>query len=154
MPYCMYLRKSRKDSEAIGRSDTEILARHQQLLEETAERLGIRVDAIYRETPEKVRRRKQQGCVCVDMECSANAAAARFRDKDLVQFFYAADNLDAEKWEPRSLSNDSKLEEKDRIAPGCAMCTARCGNTDDYDMERLWNVLDRVSGADTERINK
>ena len=49
MPYCMYLRKSRKDSEAIGRSDTEILARHQQLLEETAERLGIRVDAIYRE---------------------------------------------------------------------------------------------------------
>ena len=31
-------------------------------------------------------------------------------------------------------------EEKDRIAPGCAMCTARCGNTDDYDMERLWNT--------------
>ena len=73
-------------------------------------------DAFYRETPEKVRRRKEQGCICVDMECSANAALAQFREKDLVQFFYAADNLDAEKWDVRSLSNHSKLEEKDRIA--------------------------------------
>ena len=73
-------------------------------------------DAFYRETPEKVKRRKQQGCICVDMECSADAAVARFREKDLVQFFYAADNLDSEKWDVRSLSNHSKLEEKDRIA--------------------------------------
>lgn len=73
-------------------------------------------DAFYRETPEKVRRRKEQGCICVDMECSADAALAQFREKDLVQFFYAADNLDAEEWDVRSLSNHSKLEEKDRIA--------------------------------------
>lgn len=73
-------------------------------------------DAFYRETPAKVQRRKQQGCICVDMECSANAAAARFRGKDLVQFFYAADNLDAEEWDARSLSNSSRVEEKDRIA--------------------------------------
>lgn len=73
-------------------------------------------DAFYRETPKKVKRRKEQGCVCVDMECSANAAAARFREKELIQFFYAADNLDAEEWDVRSLSNDSNLEEKDRIA--------------------------------------
>lgn len=73
-------------------------------------------DAIYRETPEKVKRRKEQGCICVDMECSANAAAAGFREKDLIQFFYAADNLDAEDWDMRSLSNHSKLDEKDRIA--------------------------------------
>lgn len=30
--------------------------------------------------------------------------------------------------------------EKDRIAPGCRTCTARCGNTDDYDLARLWNA--------------
>lgn len=30
-------------------------------------------------------------------------------------------------------------EEKGRIAPGCASCMARCGNTDDYDLERIWN---------------
>lgn len=73
-------------------------------------------DAIYRETPDKVKRRKEQGCICVDMECSANAAVAQFREKDLIQFFYAADNLDAEEWDVRSLGNHDKLEEKDRIA--------------------------------------
>lgn len=73
-------------------------------------------DAFYRETQEKVNRRKQQGCICVDMECSANAAVAAFRGKELVQFFYAADNLDAQEWDVRSLSNHSRLEEKDRIA--------------------------------------
>ena len=73
-------------------------------------------DAFYRETPEKIKRRKEQGCICVDMECSADAAVAQFREKDLVQFFYAADNLDSEEWDVRSLSNHSKLEEKDRIA--------------------------------------
>lgn len=73
-------------------------------------------DAIYRETPEKIKRRKEQGCICVDMECSADAAVASFREKDLIQFFYAADNLDSEEWDIRSLSNHSKLEEKDRIA--------------------------------------
>lgn len=73
-------------------------------------------DAFYRETPNKIKRRKKQGCICVDMECSANAAVAAFRGKDLIQFFYAADNLDAEEWDVRSLSNDAKLNEKDRIA--------------------------------------
>lgn len=73
-------------------------------------------DAFYRETPKKLKRRKEQGCICVDMECSANAAVAKFREKELVQFFYAADNLDAEEWDARSVGNYSRLEEKDRIA--------------------------------------
>ena len=50
------------------------------------------------------------------MECSADAAVAQFREKDLIQFFYAADNLDAEEWDVRSLCNESKVEEKDRVA--------------------------------------
>lgn len=73
-------------------------------------------DAFYRETKEKVNRRKKQGCICVDMECSANAAVAKFREKELIQFFYAADNLDADEWDVRSLGNYASLEEKDRIA--------------------------------------
>ena len=28
--------------------------------------------------------------------------------------------------------------EKHRVAPNCAFCTMRCGNTDDYDLARLW----------------
>lgn len=29
--------------------------------------------------------------------------------------------------------------EKERIVPNCAACFAPCGNTDDYDMNQLWN---------------
>lgn len=72
-------------------------------------------DAPYRETRTKVARRKEQGCVCVDMECSALAAVSKFRGKDLFQFFYAADNLDNVKWDKRSLDNESKLSDKERI---------------------------------------
>ena len=31
-----------------------------------------------------------------------------------------------------------------QVTPGCATCVAKCGNTDDYDMERLWNGPDQV----------
>ena len=73
-------------------------------------------DAMYRETRNKVNLRKAQGCLCVDMECAAVAALAQFREKDIFHFFYAADNLDSEEWDERSLSNDSNPLEKDRIA--------------------------------------
>ena len=77
-------------------------------------------DAMYRETAGKVAARKAMGCICVDMECSAVAALAAFRQKDILQFFYAADNLDNEDWDERSLSSYAMLSEKDRIA-GLAM---------------------------------
>lgn len=72
-------------------------------------------DAPYRETRDKVLKRKEQGCVCVDMECSAMSAVAKFRGKELFQFFYAADNLDGAKWDQRSLGNDELLSEKEKI---------------------------------------
>ena len=43
------------------------------------------------------------------------SAVARFRKKDLFQFFYAADNLDGVKWDKRSLGNDDRLSEKEMI---------------------------------------
>jgi len=70
-------------------------------------------DAFYRETKAKVARRKEQGCICVDMECSAVTAVAQFRRKEIFQFFQAADNLDGVAWDKRSLSSNVKLEEKD-----------------------------------------
>ena len=73
-------------------------------------------DAAYRETRDKVNRRRESGCICVDMECSAVAALCSFRGKDALHFFYAADNLDGEKWDKRSLGNDENLQIKDRIA--------------------------------------
>ena len=85
-------------------------------------------DAFYRETQDKVNLRKDQVCICVDMECSANAAVAQFRGKELVQFFYAADNLDSEQWDVRSLSNYDRLEEKDRIAAVALELARRINN--------------------------
>ena len=70
-------------------------------------------DAFYRETKEKMARRKNQGCLCVEMECSALAAVAQFREKELFQFLYTADCLEGEQWDKRSLGNELKLTEKD-----------------------------------------
>ncbi len=72
-------------------------------------------DAPYRETRDKVLKRKEQGCLCVDMECSAMGVVSEFRKKDLFQFFYAADNLDSTKWDQRSLGNDDRLDENEKI---------------------------------------
>ena len=65
-------------------------------------------DAIYRETRAVVEERKTQGCIAVEMECSASLAVAKFRDVPILQFFYKADNLDADKWEPRDLTDYGK----------------------------------------------
>ncbi len=73
-------------------------------------------DGVYRETREKVNKRKENGCICVDMECSAVAALADFREKEVFHFFYAADNLDNDEWDARSLANSANVLEKDRIA--------------------------------------
>ena len=73
-------------------------------------------DAPYRETIGKMKRRKESGAICVDMECSAVAALAAFRGFELCHFFYAADHLSEEKWDIRTLSNHSDLDSKDRIA--------------------------------------
>lgn len=72
-------------------------------------------DAPYRETRDKVLKRKKQGCVCVDMECASMAAVSQFRNKDLFQFFYAADNLDGAKWDKRSLGNSVNVSSKEKI---------------------------------------
>ena len=73
-------------------------------------------DAMYRETAEKMARRKAAGCVCVDMECSAVAALARFRGKEVFHFFHAADNLDGEAWDSRSLGQTANITGKDKAA--------------------------------------
>lgn len=73
-------------------------------------------DAFYRETAEKVSRRRAAGCVCVDMECSAVAALAQFRGKEVFQFFHGADSLDGERWDRRGLGSEFDLTEKDKIA--------------------------------------
>lgn len=40
---------------------------------------------------------------------------SQFRNKEIFQFFYAADNFDSAKWDQRSLSNNEKLSDKEMI---------------------------------------
>lgn len=73
-------------------------------------------DALYRETKEKVERRKEMGAICVEMECSALSAVSKFRNVDFFEFFYVADNLDNSVWEERNLSCIKDLDQKEKIA--------------------------------------
>lgn len=62
-------------------------------------------DAIYRETKRLIEERKKQGCIAVDMECSACLALAEFRRIPVIPFLFGADNLDSAFWEPRDLTD-------------------------------------------------
>ena len=73
-------------------------------------------DAPYRETPSKIDYYKSQGALCVEMEGSAIAAVCKYRKLDYFTFYYAGDNLDAPKWDPRSLSGLDSFDKK-KIVP-------------------------------------
>lgn len=72
-------------------------------------------DAPYRETRDKVQRRKNQGAICVEMECAGMQALCDFRGTEFFQFFYAGDNLDHSEWQPRSISGEVRLDDKVKI---------------------------------------
>ncbi|MBN2407065.1 MAG: nucleoside phosphorylase [Elusimicrobia bacterium] len=58
-------------------------------------------DAFFRETAGKIKERKRQGCVAVDMEASALFAVAGFRGVKLGQILYGMDSVAGEAWRPR-----------------------------------------------------
>lgn len=62
-------------------------------------------DAMYRETLGNRDQRVAEGCIAVDMECSALQAVCDFRGMELYQFFYGADSLVGSQWNARILGN-------------------------------------------------
>ena len=56
-------------------------------------------DAFFRETRAKAARRREQGCISVEMECASLAAVAQFRDAHFAEFFYATDTVDDAGWD-------------------------------------------------------
>lgn len=75
-------------------------------------------DAFYRETADHRRKRRDEGCIAVDMECASLAAASRFRGVEFYQFLHAADCIGESDWNPRCLRDmpSSALEKYLRIA--------------------------------------
>lgn len=58
-------------------------------------------DAIYRETRQKVDRRRAEGCLAVEMEAAAFFAVARFREIRFAQLLYGGDDLSGPEWDDR-----------------------------------------------------
>ncbi|MBM7643531.1 nucleoside phosphorylase [Streptococcus loxodontisalivarius] len=67
-------------------------------------------DAFYRETPDKVARRKAAGAKVVDMEWASVAAWAQFRQAAVYHFFYSSDFVDHENgWDIREGHEEEDL---------------------------------------------
>jgi uridine phosphorylase len=58
-------------------------------------------DGPYRETPSKIRRLRQEGCICVDMEASALFSIAKHYQKKIACIFMATDRVTEDKWYPK-----------------------------------------------------
>jgi uridine phosphorylase len=58
-------------------------------------------DAVYRETRGRTDRRRDEGCVTVEMEAAALIAVARFRGVAFSQVLFAGDSLAGEQWDHR-----------------------------------------------------
>lgn len=53
----------------------------------------------------------------------------------------------------QALTKELHLE-KYRLVPDCFTCMNRCGRTDDYDMELLWNAEEDIRSAKLELLDK
>lgn len=61
-------------------------------------------DAIYRETAAKVRKRKAEGCVTVEMECAGAQAVCDYLGVQFYDFLTCGDILDLPEWDVGGLS--------------------------------------------------
>lgn len=65
-------------------------------------------DGFFRETPDKVNARREEGCATVDMECSALCAVAKFRGASFAQILFTADTLaNVDEYNERGWGEDS-----------------------------------------------
>ncbi len=91
-----------------------------QTIEETLSHEGIdyllaktwTTDGFYRETQGKVRSRRLEGCLTVEMEAAALFAVAQFRKVEIGQILYAGDTLNCDQWQGRRWIHQSDLRKK------------------------------------------
>lgn len=69
-------------------------------------------DAFFRETVGKVNQRKSEGCLTVEMECSAFCAVAEFRNVTFAQILYSGDLVDCDEWDTRDWNDRTEIREK------------------------------------------
>ena len=69
-------------------------------------------DAIYRETRERVNRRRDEGCLTVEMEAAAFFAVAQFRGVTFGQILYSGDDLTGDEWDSRDWQTQSDVRRR------------------------------------------
>ncbi len=78
-------------------------------------------DGLFRETKAKVARRREEGCLTVDMEASAMFAVAAFRGATMGQLLYCGDDLSTETWDHRGWNHDVGVRRR-LFDLACAAC--------------------------------
>ncbi len=69
-------------------------------------------DAIYRETPAQIARRRAEGCITVEMEAAAFFAVAQFRDVTFGQILYGGDDISGDAWDHRDWVRQESTRER------------------------------------------
>jgi uridine phosphorylase len=69
-------------------------------------------DAPYRETPAKIARRREEGCLSVEMEAAGMMAVAQFRNVLLGQVLYGGDDLSGGEWDNRAWQSRGEIRKK------------------------------------------
>ena len=72
-------------------------------------------DSFYRETRNNFEKRKKDGCISVEMECSGLQAMCHFRNLELYAFFTSGDLLDAPEWDSRRTEDDNTGTQHDTM---------------------------------------
>ena len=72
-------------------------------------------DAFFRETRNNFQKHKDDGCISVEMECSALQAVCNFRNLNLYMFFTSGDLLDAPEWDKRHKDEELKGTQHDTL---------------------------------------
>ncbi len=70
-------------------------------------------DAVHRETRANFEKRKNDGCIAVEMECAAVQAMCDFRNLNVYYFLTCGDLLDAPEWDARMKKNQIKNTQHD-----------------------------------------
>lgn len=82
-------------------------------------------DALYRETPARIARRRDQGCLTVEMEAAALLAVAAYRQVPLVPLLVCGDDLGCESWDFRDWTSAHGTHEQAlRLAVRLALALA------------------------------
>ncbi|MDL2292316.1 nucleoside phosphorylase [Acholeplasma sp. OttesenSCG-928-E16] len=97
-------------------ADSKIVNTIKKYLEDQKEDFVIgktwTTDAFYRETEEKIKRRKKEGAIIVEMEQASILAVAKFRKVKYGAIIYSGDDLSKERWDSRDWRHKVGVREK------------------------------------------